>query len=256
MSQELINHRLYQRDLVAQYAAKQSLIPAERSVLARFSEDVAGGRVLDLGCGAGRLIPHLTPLAARYVGVDVSPHMVAHCRATHRDVEIVEADMRRLDMFDDASFDTVFAIANLLDAVGHADRLRTLAEIRRVLAPGGLLVMSSHNLRWERAGEPPRLAQSSGPVEQLRNVARYIGELINRLRVRRFEEAGVDHAILNDSGHSYAVLHYYVTREEQARQLTSHDFRLVATIDESGRALAAGDSDRSASSLVYVARKA
>jgi len=225
MSQELINHRLYPRGVVAQYAAKPSLIPAERSVLARFGDDVAGRRVLDLGCGAGRLIPHLKPLAARYVGVDVSPHMVAHCRATHRGVEIVEADMRRLDMFGDGTFDTVFAIANLIDAVGHADRLRTLAEIRRVLAPAGLPVMSSHNLRWERAGEP------------LRNIARYIGALINRVRVRRPDEAGV-------------------VREEQLRQLASHDFRLVATIDESGRSLAAGDSDRSASSLVYVARKA
>src|SRR5215813_443918 len=149
MSQELINTRLYQRDLVAQYAAKHALTAAEQCVLTRFQRDVFGRCVLDLGCGAGRLIPHLQPVVARYVGVDVSRHMIAHCRATYPGVEVIEADMRWLDGFRTGELDTVFAIANLIDAVDGVDRLCVFAEIHRVLAPRGLFVFSSHNLHWE-----------------------------------------------------------------------------------------------------------
>lgn len=91
------------------------------------------GRVLELGCGPGYL---QQALAARpgVAGLDASPAMLRRAaRFTNR---LVRADARRLP-FADASFDTVcatFPAEYILDPATHA-------EIRRVLAPDGQLVI-------------------------------------------------------------------------------------------------------------------
>ena len=66
--------------------------------------------------------------------------------------------MRALTPCADQSLETVLAVSNLIDAVCHEDRLRVLAEIRRVLTNHGLLVFSSHNRRYVQAGSGPKLA--------------------------------------------------------------------------------------------------
>ncbi|MCS6889403.1 MAG: class I SAM-dependent methyltransferase [Chloroflexus sp.] len=91
------------------------------------------GRVLELGCGPGYL---QRALAARpgVVGLDASPAMLR--RAARFTKRLVRADARRLP-FAGASFDTVcatFPAEYILDPATHA-------EIRRVLAPDGQLVI-------------------------------------------------------------------------------------------------------------------
>jgi len=91
------------------------------------------GRVLELGCGPGYL---QRALAERpdVVGIDSSPAMLR--RAARFTRRLVQADARQLP-FADASFDTVcatFPAEYILDPATHA-------EIRRVLAPNGQLVI-------------------------------------------------------------------------------------------------------------------
>jgi SAM-dependent methyltransferase len=62
--------RLYRRaDLVRVYSLL-TLHPPEATILVRYREDVVGRRVLDRGCGAGRLATYLRPLAGHSIGVD------------------------------------------------------------------------------------------------------------------------------------------------------------------------------------------
>ncbi len=160
--QEENNSKHYERaDLVDAYRVP-NLLPAEAVTFVRYRDQIVARRVLELGCGAGRLATYLRPLTKQYVGLDVSPHMVAYSREHLPDMTFVQGDMRDLTRFADASFDTVFAVFNLFDAVQHTDRLRILSEAARVLAPEGLLVFSTHNRNYaahQGRANPPAQSQ-------------------------------------------------------------------------------------------------
>jgi ubiquinone/menaquinone biosynthesis C-methylase UbiE len=106
---------------------------AERSaLLARVH-----GRVLEVGAGTGRNVPHYPP------GVDVTytepdPHMADRLRG--RGKSVVRATVEELPFADD-SFDTVVSTLVLCSV---SDVPAALAEIRRVLAPGGRLLFIEH----------------------------------------------------------------------------------------------------------------
>lgn len=99
---------------------------------------LAPSRVLDLGCGRGQLLGMLAARhEAQYTGLDAAPAVVAE-GWTYR-----SGDLTRRLPFDDAAFDLVVA-GEVIEHVPHPDDL--LREVRRVLAPGGVLVLSTPNL--------------------------------------------------------------------------------------------------------------
>lgn len=251
--QDEINRELYRRaDLVAQYA-KVELHPAEAVLLVRYRDHVQNCRVLDLGCGAGRLAMYLRPLSNRYVGVDISEHMIAYCREHLDGLSFFRADLRQLP-FATGAFDSVFAMFNLIDVVGHEDRLSTLAQLRRILRPGGLLFFSSHNRNWTGAGAIPKLQFQLNPVNQLRELLIYCRCRANHRRIKANQQATPEYAILNDDGHEFALLHYYISRAAQARQLCDAGFELLECLNEDGQVLRPEDDDSAFSTIHYIAR--
>lgn len=109
----------------------------------------AKGRVLDVGCGTGRNLP-LFPAGARVVGVDPSRDNLARARRRAPLVPLVQASAEALP-FRPAVFDT--AISGFVFC-SVPDPMKGLAEVRRVLAPGGVLRMLEHvrsvSPRWAR----------------------------------------------------------------------------------------------------------
>ena len=99
---------------------------------------VEGRRILDLGCGKGRFALPLARRGAEVVGVDLSQAMLAHAGGIDRG----RASARRLP-FADATFDALFAV-EVLEHVGAVGPV--LAEARRVLRPGGRLVVVDKNV--------------------------------------------------------------------------------------------------------------
>jgi ubiquinone/menaquinone biosynthesis C-methylase UbiE len=95
-----------------------------------------GGRLLEVGCGRGVALPALaarcTP--ARLVGLELDAGLAAEARRRDAVAEIVVGDVRRLP-FPASSFDLVVDFGTCYHITG-ADR--ALAEIERVLVPGGL----------------------------------------------------------------------------------------------------------------------
>jgi GT2 family glycosyltransferase len=85
------------------------------------------GRVLDVGCGIGDFLAY----RPNTIGVDVNAYAVDWCQSRGLDARLMEAGHLP---FDDASFDGV-ALDNVLEHLSEPVRL--LAEIRRVLTPGG-----------------------------------------------------------------------------------------------------------------------
>ncbi len=99
----------------------------------------ARGRTLDLGCGTGRTLPHLAP-GVRAVGVDPWPGNLERARRRAPGIPLVQARAEALP-FRDGAFDTV--VSGLVFCTVD-DVPRDLAEVRRVLAPGGCLRMLEH----------------------------------------------------------------------------------------------------------------
>jgi ubiquinone/menaquinone biosynthesis C-methylase UbiE len=122
--------RRYERDTVSRWLG--TLQEAALEALALES----GDRLLDVGCGTGAAVRLAAPAVERAVGVDLSPAMVARGRelaAGIRNVELREGDAEALP-FEDAAFTAVLCTTSL----HHYPRPeRAVAEIARVLAPGG-----------------------------------------------------------------------------------------------------------------------
>lgn len=125
----------------------------EAEALARLLPDLCGEVVLDLGCGKGRVARLALERGAKaVVGVDVSEAMLKAAAAALPAVRWVRADGRALP-FEAASFDVVVSALMM----GHVEDLAAaLAEIARVLRPGGVLLLSDFHpyaaLRgWQRA---------------------------------------------------------------------------------------------------------
>lgn len=120
-----------------------------RALLAPFAGDLAAARaILEIGTGTGALIPALAERApaARLVSVDLAHAMLLHARARQPAARLVEADVHRLPFAAGRAFDLVICH----NSFPHfADRQAALAELRRVLRPGGGLLIL-HNLGRER----------------------------------------------------------------------------------------------------------
>lgn len=106
----------------------------------------AGKRVLDVACGEGYGSRIMALTAQSVVGVDISPEAVAHARGRYGSdtLRFVEASAASLPL-EDGSFDVVVSF----ETIEHHDQHEEmLSEIRRVLRPGGMLVISSPNRQY------------------------------------------------------------------------------------------------------------
>jgi 2-polyprenyl-6-hydroxyphenyl methylase/3-demethylubiquinone-9 3-methyltransferase len=98
-----------------------------------------GAVLVDLGCGAGLLAPHITTKGYAHLGVDLVPSALAQARA--HGVVTFRADVTRLPLRDGCA--DVVTAGELLEHVGDVPAV--VAEACRILRPGGLLVLDTLN---------------------------------------------------------------------------------------------------------------
>jgi ubiquinone/menaquinone biosynthesis C-methylase UbiE len=98
-----------------------------------------GARVLELGCGTGRILARLDEVARESIGIDLSEGMAAHARSRGLDVRV--GDLCALP-FDDASFDLTCSF-KVLPHVRDVEA--AIAEAVRVTRQGGHLVLELYN---------------------------------------------------------------------------------------------------------------
>lgn len=173
------------------------------ALLRRWLPPVGGRRVLktdlfDEAVGRG-LFPTLGALDATVVGVDVSPATAGSARARYAALRATAADVRRLS-YADASFDVVVSNSTLDHFESVADIETALGEIRRVLVPGGVLLVTLDNPRHPLVAL--RNALPAGPLRRLRLVPYEVGATCDHRRLASLlERAGF--AVT----HRHAVMH-------------------------------------------------
>jgi len=233
--QDIVNRQLYWSPAATRWYREQGLSLAETAALLKYQPAFSGRDVLDIGVGLGRTTTFLAPLAHRYVGIDYSPVMVEQLRKIMPDVALEQADMRDLSLFKAGEFDFVLGACNVIDAVSHEDRLRTLAQVHRTLRDKGLFVFTSHNRSDPSALAGPELGRSSNPIAQTKHLLSYRRSLRNHAKVSRLRRFETEYALLNDVAHEWSLLHYYIDRTNQARQLERSGFRLLDVFSASGK---------------------
>src|SRR4051812_8519918 len=126
---------------------RDAVATSQALAAARLAGCPDGGDLLDVPCGFGRHSVALAAAGFRVVGVDRSETLLAEARRRAgggRWPKLAAADYRQLP-FGDASFDAALNLSTSLGYLGDAEDTRVLAEIRRVLRPGGRLVLETEH---------------------------------------------------------------------------------------------------------------
>ena len=107
-------------------------------------EHCPGRSALDVGCGTGALAGHLADAGYEVTGIDPSEGMLDVLRTRRPEIEAVVGSGTSLPFADD-SFHLVLSVAVMHHIADPADVRRTLAEMVRVAAPGGRILVWDHN---------------------------------------------------------------------------------------------------------------
>lgn len=144
-----------------------SLVPIEREILVRHLKP--GGRVLDIGCGAGREALGLAREGYQVVGIDIAPQMVEAARAnTQQEGLAITFRVQSVTDLDGPPgfFDGAYWGGSYQHIPGRALRIETLRRILGVLTPDGALILVA------AYGEKRGLVSRSRLVDLLRGTLR------------------------------------------------------------------------------------
>lgn len=246
---------------MAEYA-NRSLRPVEVLLLVRLRDELSGA-VLELGCGAGRIGGYLLALAREFHGIDLSPQMIAESRRRYPGGDFAEGDVRDLSRFADGSLDAVVAGCNLLDVFDDGERRETLREIRRLLAPGGVLIMSSHNRAyvarvrrpWDIRVDGLMRARPRGALEFASDVLRAPRRIRRHYRLRSLQRPAADFALVSDGAHEFSLVHYFIEPTAQFRQFREEGLEPELAADLDGRPITSGADAPDCPEIYYVARR-
>ncbi len=160
-----------------------------------------GEQVLDVGCGTGTLaleVARRVGCAGRVAGVDPGPEQIARARAKaarrHMPIEFQIGVIEQLH-FSDQTFDVVFSTLMMHHLPASLKR-QGLAEIARVLKPGGRLVIADFKHKKERAGQAARFHAGGSRIQDLATIVSDAGfqlvetEEMQPLRFSAFPGAG------------------------------------------------------------------
>jgi len=107
-------------------------------------------KVLDLGCGNGRLLQIFKDIDINYTGVDNSEKLIEIAKKTYPSATFLVADALHLPFPSDC-FDKIYSVAVLHHIPSEELRLKFLEEAKRVLRPQGLLILTVWDL-WRGMG--------------------------------------------------------------------------------------------------------
>ncbi len=152
---------------------KVNIIAQRNGCVLRVRERLAGvKRFLDLGCGTGELVLDMAATGVHSLGVDFAPEMIAACNGKLGDSGTRNASFRCQSIFDieeaDGSYDIISGVG-LIEYISAAELDRLLANVFRMLRPGGAFIVGSRNRLFNlfSLNDYTRLEQKLGTADGL-----------------------------------------------------------------------------------------
>jgi ubiquinone/menaquinone biosynthesis C-methylase UbiE len=194
---------------------------ADRVVTATHA--TAETRFLEIGVGTGRIALPFLERGYEYTGVDISERMMERLRAKvhdrHANLTLVNADITELP-FEDESFDVAIGV-HILHLVPEWQR--AIAEVRRVLAPNGYLVLGHEDAAPDDAGQEIR-----------RQWQAFVRELGTNLTTRSGSWPAIEAELIDEGAYisAYRVAHWVeelrpsTLLDEQRTRVFSHSWEV------------------------------
>lgn len=112
------------------------------------------GKLIDLGCGTGRLLMRFAPRGYECLGVDLSEAMLDVLRQKAADnrlpIQTMQANLVELDDLRNGTYDYAACLFSTLGMLrGRANRVKFLKHVRRILKPTGVFVVHAHNVQFK-----------------------------------------------------------------------------------------------------------
>lgn len=239
---DAVNKQTYANAKVVRcYEQLDFIHAAEQAIFDRLRPQIEGKKLLDIGIGGGRTTRFLLEISSDYTGIDYTQASIDAAKIKVPQADLRCMDARDLSSFGDESFSLVLFSFNGIDYMGHVDRLRTLAEIRRVLRTDGYFVFSTHNRDYRFFNKHPWQQEVHFDLKFLKSCIYATLFLPRHARMRKLEVHGNDYDIINDNAHEFSLLTYYIGIEQQKRQLQENGFQNVEAYDMSGNPITADD---------------
>lgn len=227
-----INRRFYQAGAAAFHATRKGAWRGWRRAVewcAEQGEWPRVPRILDVGCGNGRMVQLLEerfPAGYEYLGVDRSAELlrqacdlpVARGKTRFVRADLVDGSTRRL--LGGGRFDLIVLFGVLHHLPGYTTRVELLADLARLMAPGGLLVLTF----WEFM-QDDRLRQRLVPWAEAERVD---------AEIRETELEPGDHLMLFGEGRLLRYCHA-ASRDEQARLIEESGLTAAEEYSADGR---------------------
>jgi ubiquinone/menaquinone biosynthesis C-methylase UbiE len=220
------------RSAVHEYESFSDLEVSEKKVLSSIAHEIRNKRILDIGVGGGRTVSSLLELSKNYIGIDYIEEMVTACRKKYPGVRFETMDARSMPLFNDATFNLIVCAWNGICMVDHEGRMAILNEVYRLLAPGGKFVFSTYNrnsVEHDRSFTFPDFKMTSNIPKLVNRGAGFYFHtalrLRNRIRYKNQEISTPEYSIINDRCHDYKTMLYYITLDQQQKQLFQVGFK-------------------------------
>ena len=182
-----------------------------------------GGKVLEVGCGGGRICLALAKRGYDMYGLDFSERLVAAAKSNLREVvdadKIRHGDARRLP-FEPKNFDAVLLLGNIVNFITQQEgRIQAIAEAHRVLVCGGIAIFSS--------------------LEYRRRLLNYLISVLQRAFRSRDPDLTAQHLPWLKSGRKLNLrlfsldqaFVYWYRRDELLSEIEANGFTIVEVID-------------------------
>jgi SAM-dependent methyltransferase len=246
-------------DLVPRYSGRRDL-----DFYVELCRD-AGGKVLELGCGTGRVLIPIADEGMEIVGLDLSPHMLAKCRQNLtsqpdevRDhVRLVQASMTDFDLGE--QFGTaIIPFRPFQHLVSVSDQLACLGCVRRHLRDGGVLAFDLFQVALDKIADPRRYEEAEDLPEftlpdgrKMRRCNRFVATH----RAEQYNDVEIIYYLTHPDGRTERLVQgfpfRYFFRYEVEHLLARAGFERVAVYGDFDKSPLEDDSPE----MIFVARK-
>lgn len=252
-SSDLVNKFSYANpDVIEFYQDAERLLKAEKVLFEKLAPKIENKKILDIGIGGGRTTKYLLQITDDYTGVDYIAKFAEKTGKKYPKAKILWCDARNMKDFADQTFDFVLFSYNGIDSISHEDRILALKEIYRVLKKDGIFMFSTHNRDYQYFKKLPWRRKIEYDFQFAWFFLYCLYHLPKSFRMKKYEIYEEKFAVINDPDHRYSLLLYYISIENQVKQLNEIGFSDVEAYNLDGRLV---ERDNTSDWLHYLARK-